>query len=83
MNRKRLVTAIGVIGVAMMTGCPPDQDLKDYLKEGGPLNSWLAHLQGAVCQLESKATGLDPAKMAKCDPTGPPDVKPPPAYPPK
>jgi hypothetical protein len=100
MNRKPWITAIGAMGIAVATGCnksssspssgSPSQDaadwagLKDYLKPGGPLNTYLDNLQKAVCQLESKSTApLDPAKRICPKGEGGPDVKPPPAYPPR
>jgi hypothetical protein len=58
--------------------------LKDYVKLGGPLNLWLKDLQDAVCQLEEKSTvQLDENRRTCPGGHGGPDVKPPPAYPPR
>ena len=58
------------------------EGLKDYVKAGGPLYQYHFDLQTAVCQIEGKITGLDPDKKIGC-PSGGPEVKPIPAYPPK
>jgi hypothetical protein len=96
MNRKSWITVIGVMGVVVATGCnnggggsnsPPGdraywEGLKDYVKDGGALYQYHVRLQTAVCQIEDKVTGLDDTKKIKC-PTGGPEVKPIPTYPPR
>jgi hypothetical protein len=57
------------------------QFLRDYLMPGGPMDQYLKRLAEAICQIEVKTPGLNPAKRI-CK-TGPGDITSPPKYPPK
>lgn len=81
MKWERLLAVIALVGaVAVGSGCK-DQSVRNYLGAGGALEAYLKKLGIAVCQLETQQTGLDPAKRLCAN--GPPDLIPPPTYPPK
>lgn len=83
MKPKRWLAVAALCGVVgLTTGCP-DQEVRDYLGTASGdkgLLHWEDRVQKAVCQLEEKATGLDPT-LRIC-PGGPPGLTPPPKYPP-
>lgn len=71
----------GPVGPAGPAGNGVDQSVRDYIKTGGPLQTYLNQLSTAVCELEVKhPPGLDPNK--RICPHGPGDKKPVPPYPP-
>jgi hypothetical protein len=57
------------------------QTLREYLKEGGLLYNHMMAQSVAICELEKAVGGIDPDK--RICPGSPPDIKAPPAYPPK
>jgi hypothetical protein len=92
MNRRCKLAVIGVIGAtALVSGCWQEERVKElesekallreFLKKGGPLYSWLDALSESVCELEQHVPGLD-QQYQHCKGHGPGDKTPPPAYPP-
>lgn len=57
------------------------QMLREYLKEGGELFNYMMAQSVAICELEKRTPGLDNSK--RICPGTPPDIKPPPSYPPR
>jgi hypothetical protein len=83
MRRKRILAAIGMMGVVAAAASCGDSSVRKYLGEnGGPnaLYAWEVRVGIALCQLEDHGTGLDPTKRyCPQGSTDPPAV---PKYPP-
>lgn len=82
--RWRWLLSSAVLCVA--TACATKDDIRNYAASkadvteySDSLYRWLRHLGTAVCQIEEKTTGLNPAKR-QCPGGG--DTTPPPKYPP-
>jgi hypothetical protein len=95
MTRERMAV-LGLVGFTWLAvGCsgsggtsnpapstPQDQELRNYLADGGPMYLWEEKISKAVCNLENNVTGL-PLTDAYCGGhPWPPSDTPPPKFPP-
>jgi hypothetical protein len=95
MTRERMA-ALGLVGFTWLAvGCgsgsgpgptppsaPQDQELRNYLADGGPMFRWEEKISKAVCNIENNMSGL-PLTDSYCGGhPWPPSDTPPPKFPP-